>query len=73
MILSLAAEQKGIMRLCTDVLRIAAPVLIVVALAYFLSDRVDGFGYVYGSNLALGKDDASRPAVRPFAASCCTP
>ena len=57
-ILSIAAEQKGIVRLCTDVLRIAAPVLIVVALAYFLSDRVDGFGYVYGSNLALGKDDA---------------
>ena len=32
--------------------------LALVALAYFLSDRVDGFGYVYGSNLALGKDDA---------------
>ncbi len=55
---ALFAEQKGIVRLCTDVLRVAAPVLIIVALAFFLSDRVDGFGYVYGSNLALGKDDA---------------
>ena len=55
---SLFAEQKGIVRLCTDVLRVAAPVLIIVAMAFFLSDRVDGFGYVYGSNLALGKDDA---------------
>ena len=55
---ALFAEQKGIVRLCTDVVRVAAPVLIIVALAFFLSDRVDGFGYVYGSNLALGKDDA---------------
>ena len=55
---ALFAEQKGIVRLCTDVLRVAAPVLIIVALAFFLTDRVDGFGYVYGSNLALGKDDA---------------
>ncbi len=54
----LFAEQKGIVALCTDVVRIAAPVLIIVALAFFLTDRVDGFGYVYGSNLALGKDDA---------------
>ena len=57
-LLSLVAEQKGFVRLVTDLFRIAAPVLIIVALAFFLSDRVDGFGYVYGSNLALGKDDA---------------
>lgn len=55
---ALFADQKGIVKLCTDVLRVAAPVLVIVALAYFLTDRVDGFGYVYGSNLALGKDDA---------------
>ena len=55
---ALAAEQKGLVAVCTDVLRVAAPVLIIVALGLFLSDRVDGFGYVYGSNLALGKDDA---------------
>ena len=55
---ALFAEQKGIVKLCTDVIRVAAPVLIIVALAYLLTDRVDGFGYVYGSNLALGKDDA---------------
>ncbi len=55
---ALFVEQKGFVRLCTDVLRVAAPILIIVALAFFLTDRVDGFGYVYGSNLALGKDDA---------------
>ncbi len=54
----LFAEQKGVVGLCTDIVRIAAPVLIIVALAFFLTDRVDGFGYVSGSNLALGKDDA---------------
>ena len=51
-------QSKTILRLVSDVVRVAAPALMAVALAFFLSDRVDGFGYIYGSNLAQGKDDA---------------
>lgn len=72
---ALAAAQKGFVALCTDVLRVAAPVLIIMALAYFLSDRVDGFGYVYGSNLALGKDDAftaGSQSIQAIALYCVT-
>lgn len=56
-ILSAAAKGK-IAEIITDVLRVAATVLIIVAGVKFIGMRVESFGYIFGSNLEMGNDAA---------------
>lgn len=51
-------SQNVIAKLLTDICRVGAAVLIVVAGATFLGMRVESFGYIFGSNLELGNEAA---------------
>ena len=45
-------------RIVVDLCRVAASALIIYAGATFISMRVESFGYIYGSNLELGNQQA---------------
>lgn len=54
------SQVKGcaIVRIVTDLARIAACALIIWAGVTFLGMRLESFGYIYGSNLELGNEAA---------------
>ena len=45
-------------QIVADLCRVAASALIIYAGATFISMRVESFGYIYGSNLELGNQQA---------------
>lgn len=45
-------------RRISDVLRIAVPVLIIFAGIKFIGMRLESFGYIFGSNLEMGNEEA---------------
>ena len=51
-----AVVMKG--QVIVDLCRVAASALIIYAGATFISLRVESFGYIYGSNLELGNQQA---------------
>ena len=51
-----AVVMKG--QVIVDLCRVAASALIIYAGATFISMRVESFGYIYGSNLELGNQQA---------------
>lgn len=61
LVASLVLPQLGdnaILNIVTDVCRVAASALIILAGATFIGMRVESFGYIYGSNLELGNENA---------------
>ena len=54
-VLNLVASGK-VIDIVTGILRIAAPVLLAVALMNLVAGRVDGLGYIYFSNADVAKE-----------------
>ena len=57
MVLSKVSGSK-VVSIAVDLLRIASAVLIIASAGAFIGMRVESFGYIYGSNLELGNDEA---------------
>ena len=51
-------QNTQINKIIADLCRVAASALIIYAGATFISLRVESFGYIYGSNLELGNQQA---------------
>ncbi len=47
-----------VLKVVTDVAKVAAAALIIFAGVTFIGMRVESFGYIYGSNLEMGNDAA---------------
>lgn len=51
-------SENTVMKIMSDVLRIAATVLVIESGIKFISMRVESFGYIFGSNLEMGNTAA---------------
>lgn len=51
-------QNTQVNKVVVDLCRVAAAALIVYAAGTFISMRVESFGYIYGSNLELGNQQA---------------
>jgi F0F1-type ATP synthase assembly protein I len=51
-------SESTLMKMVSDVLRIAATVLVIESGVKFISMRVESFGYIFGSNLEMGNKAA---------------
>ena len=49
-VLSLSGNNNKVVSVLRDALKIAAPVLLLLALFYFVATRMEGLAYIYGSN-----------------------
>lgn len=51
-------QNTPVNKIIVDLCRVAATALIIYAAGTFISMRVESFGYIYGSNLELGNQQA---------------
>lgn len=51
-------DDRKVFKIITDVARIIVSILLIWAAATFIGARLESFGYIFGSDLELGNDEA---------------